>query len=133
MKQLFKCKTVKQFKIMEWVAAQGIGSSDIADAKLCGPAMVRLTNPAGQYMDLYCDTAYNVRVLDVPPEREEELSWCFWNETNDPETEEWRDELTTDEAAMVEQWDEQTARGFQALAQAISDRMPLEPDYEPEM
>lgn len=133
MEQLFKCKTVKQRKIMEWLVAQGIGNSDIANAKLCGPAMVRVTNPAGQYMDLYCDNSSNVRILDVSPEREEELSWYFWNETNDPESEDWRDELTTDEAAMVEQWDLQTSAGFARLAQEILDRQLSKPDYEPEM
>lgn len=133
MEQLFKCETVKQRKIMEWLVGQGITGGDIASAKLSGPAMVRLTNPAGQYMDLYCDAAYNVRILDVPPEREEELSWLFWNETNDPETEEWREELTPDEEAMVDQWDQQTARGVQTLAQAILDRQSPEPDYEPEL
>jgi len=133
MEQLFKCKTVKQRKIMEWLVAQGIGSSDIANTKLCGPAMVRVTNPAGQYMDLYCENTGNVRILDVSSEREEELSWYFWNETNDPESEDWRDELTTDEAAMVEQWDLQTSAGFARLAQEILDRQPSESDYEPEM
>ena len=58
------------------------------------------------------------------------MSWCFWNETNDPETEEWRDELTPDEEAMVEQWDEQTARCFQTLAQAILDRQTPKQDCE---
>lgn len=138
MEQLFKCKTVKQRKIMEWLATQSIGSEDVADAELCGPALVRVTNPAGQYMDLYCDGAYNVRILDVPPEREEELSWCFWNETNEPETQEWRDELTEDEAAMVEQWDEQTADAICSLAQRILELENsrgdfLQTSYEPEM
>lgn len=133
MEQLFKCNTVKQRKIMDWLVDQGITGGDIAGAQLCGSAMVRVTNPAGQYMDLYCDGACHVRILDVPPEREEELSWLFWNETNDPETEDWRDELTPDEAAMVEQWDEQAARGFQTLTQKILDRQPPEPDWEPEL
>lgn len=124
MEQLFKCKTVKQRKIVEWLTEQGITAGDIADTKLSGPAMIRVTNPGGQYMDLYCDDAYDVRVLDVPVDREEEIEWLFWNETNDPETEEWRDELTADEAAMVEQWDERTARGFQALVQDNLSRQP---------
>lgn len=120
MDQLFKCKTIKQRKIMEWLTEQGITGADIAHSKLCGSAMVRITNPAGQYMDLYCNATGNVRILNVPTEREEELEQLFWDETNDPETEEWRDELTADEAAMVEQWDERTAKGFQALLQALA-------------
>lgn len=125
MEQLFKCKTIKQRKIMEWLTQQGITGADIAHAKLCGSAMVRITNPTGQYMDLYCNPTNNVRILDVSPEREEELEQLFWDETNDPETEEWRDDLTADEAAMVEQWDERTAEGFLALTQEILNRQTL--------
>lgn len=84
-------------------------------------------------MDVYCDDACNVRILDISPEREEDLSWYFWNETNDPETEEWREDLTPDEAAMVEQWDARTAMGFQRLVQANLDRQQDERGYEPEM
>lgn len=122
MEQLFKCKTVKQRKIVEWLTEQGITAGDIADTKLSGPAMIRVTNPGGQYMDLYCDDAYDVRVLDVPVDREEEIEWLFWNETNDPETEEWRDELTADEAAMVEQWEEQISIGFHSLVKENLDQ-----------
>lgn len=138
MEQLFKCKTVKQRKIMEWLVSQGITRADVTDAKLCGSAMMRFINPAGQHMALYCDAAYNVRILQVPPEREEELLSYFWDESNDPETQEWRDELTEDEAAMVEQWDEQTADAIGALAQRILELENsrgdyLQTSYEPEM
>lgn len=138
-RQLFKCDTVKQRKIMEWLGNQGITAADVAKANLSGPAMVRITNPAGQYMDVYCNDAYQVRILDVTEEREEELQSCFWNETNEPETEEWRENLTADEAAMVEQWDAQCLSGYQKLAQACLDlQHPTEgtvwkPDYELEM
>lgn len=138
-RQLFKCETVKQRKIMEWLVNQGIIAADIAEAKLSGPAIVRLTNPAGQYMDVYCNDAYQVRILDVAEDREEELLSCFWNETNEPESEEWRNELTDDEAAMVEQWDEQFLSSYQKLAQDCLDLQNKteysipEPDYEAEM
>ncbi|MBQ9168513.1 MAG: DUF1738 domain-containing protein [Oscillospiraceae bacterium] len=121
MEQLFKTETVQQRKIMEWLVDQGITGADIAEVQLTGPAMVRLTNPAGQYMDVYCDGDYAVRILDVSEEREAELQQRFWDESNDPETQEWREELTADEAAMVEQWDLQTAKGFSQMAQAILD------------
>ena len=48
-------------------------------------------------------------------QRYEELQSYFWDETNDPETQEWRDELTTNEAAMVARWDEQLAHGTESL------------------
>lgn len=136
--QLFKCNTVKQRKIMEWLVAQGITGKDVASARLDGPAMVRVTNPAGQYMDLYCSDAYDVRILNVTAEREEELRSCFWNETNDPDSEEWREDLTEDEAAMVEQWDERSSNGFSRLAQDILDRESIchassELEWEPEL
>lgn len=122
MEQLFKRGTIKQRKIMEWLIEQGITGADIAHSEFCGSAMVRITNPAGQYMDLYCDGANNVRILDVLRDREEELAWFWGNETNDPETEAWRDELTADETAMVEQWDRQSTIGFQSIAKEILDR-----------
>ena len=121
MEQLFKCETIKQRKIMEWLVAQGVTGEDVAEAALTGSAMVRVTTPAGQQMNLYCDAAYDVRILNVSQEREEELSWCCMNETSEPDTQEWREDLTGDETVMVEQWDEQYARGFAGLAQAILD------------
>lgn len=126
MEQLFKAETVEQRKIMEWLVDQGITSADIGAVQLTAPAMVRLTNPAGQYMDVYCADDYTVRILDVSEEREAELQQLFWDESNDPETQEWREELTADEAAMVEQWDAQTAKGFSQMAQKILDHSPLQ-------
>lgn len=119
MEQLFKCRTIKQRKIMEWLTEQGITAGDIADARLSGPAMVRVTNPAGQYMDLYCDNAYHVRVLDVTQEREEALNRLWDSEPEDPESAGWRMDLTADEAAMVEQWDKQYTGGFISLSRQI--------------
>lgn len=55
--------------------------------------------------------------------RYEELQHYFWNETNDPETREWREDLTPDEAAMVERWDFQTAKGLSDLASAVLERI----------
>lgn len=131
MAQLFKCKTVEQKKIEQWLSDQGITAGDIADVWLSGPAMVRVTNPAGQYMDLYCDNTYHVRVLDVTREQEEALN-RLWD--CDPEEAEWRRDLTADEAAMVEQWDKQYASGFKNLTQqiaALEERAPKAPAAAP--
>lgn len=138
MEQLFKCKTIKQRKIMEWLVSQGITGEDIANTRLVGTAMVRVTNPAGQYMDIFCNDCGAVRILQVTEEREAELAWYMDHETEDPETEEWREELTPDEAAMVEQWDEQYRMAFAAMAQRILELenrqpAPSEPDFEPEL
>ncbi|MBQ0038345.1 MAG: hypothetical protein KBS74_06720 [Clostridiales bacterium] len=48
-------------------------------------------------------------------ERKNELQWLWENETNDPETEEWRDELDADEMMFVEKLDEQYERGLGKL------------------
>lgn len=122
MEQLFKAETLQQRKIMEWLVEQGVTSKDISDVQLTAPAMVRVTNPAGQYMDVYCDKDYDVRILDISEEREAELQSLFWDETNEPETQEWREDLTADEAAMVEQWDARTAQGMSKLASEILER-----------
>ncbi len=52
----------------------------------------------------------------VSEEREEELEEYFWNESNDPETQEWRDELTAAESALVDQWDARVSQGMGNLA-----------------
>lgn len=54
-------------------------------------------------------------------ERYEELQQLFWRESDDPETQMWRDDLTSDEAAMVEKWDIQASKGFSRLVQAASE------------
>ena len=46
----------------------------------------------------------------------EELRSAWENETNDPETQEWRDDLTADERKLVDQWDDNYE---QALAQMV--------------
>lgn len=120
--QLFKTETVQQREIMEWLVEQGTKAEDIAGVELTGPALVRLTNPAGQYMDVYCGDSNAVRILDVPDAREEDLQHWFWEETNDPETWDWREDLTPDEAAMVEQWDLRVDRGISKISQAILER-----------
>ena len=117
--QLFKAETIQQKKIMEWLVQQGTKAADIVEVELPGPALVRLTNPSGQHINVYCAGNNAVRILDVPDSREEDMQHWFWEETNDPETMEWREDLTPDEAAMVEQWDNRTAQGFSKLAQAI--------------
>ncbi len=47
---LFRCKTIPQYKIGEWLMAQGVTREDIADAELIDRNTVQLTNPAGQYI-----------------------------------------------------------------------------------
>lgn len=56
----------------------------------------------------------------VTKERLEEMQDWFGAETNDPETEEWRYELTLEEAAIVERWDNAYEEGFANLVKALA-------------
>lgn len=58
----------------------------------------------------------------ISKERLDELSALFWDETNEPETQEWLDDLTQEEAVLVEQWDERSAAGMYNLYKDILDR-----------
>ena len=42
----------------------------------------------------------------ITPDRMREMEDLFWSESIDPETEEWRDYLTAEEAAVVADWDD---------------------------
>lgn len=53
-------------------------------------------------------------------ERLEEMESLFWAESNDPETEEWRESLTDEEAAIVAQWDERVDAGITTLLYDLS-------------
>lgn len=50
--KLFKCETIAQFKIGMWLESQGVTCDDVASAALLSADMVRVTNPAGQYLDV---------------------------------------------------------------------------------
>lgn len=47
---LFHCETIPQYKIGEWLIAQGVTREDIARVELIDRNTVQLTNPAGQYI-----------------------------------------------------------------------------------
>ena len=55
----------------------------------------------------------------ISPSRREELSSLFWNETNEEWTQEWRDDLTPEEATLVRQWDKRSAEGMASLCRRI--------------
>lgn len=42
----------------------------------------------------------------IAPERIRQMEKNFWAETNDPSTEEWREDLTDEELALVARWDD---------------------------
>ena len=49
---LYHCNTIGQAKIAQWLEGEGITAEDIAHVELLEKNKVRITNPAGQYMDL---------------------------------------------------------------------------------
>ena len=65
-------------------------------------------------------------------ERKDYIDWCLDNETNDPETQEWRDELTPEEQAYVDQEDDRYERAIAAMCSAILVRERLRKKYQPE-
>lgn len=52
MKALFHCVSIDQYRIMRWLTDQGLTRDDISRVELLGESKIRLTNPAGQYMDV---------------------------------------------------------------------------------
>ena len=66
MEQLFKCETVYQRKIMEWLVEQGITGADISTVQLLDRNKVQITNPAGQYMVLICNDLFQVGIDKEP-------------------------------------------------------------------
>lgn len=55
----------------------------------------------------------------ISPSRYEELHGLFWDETNEEWTQEWREDLTQEEAALVAQWDERVRKGMLKMCQKI--------------
>ena len=55
----------------------------------------------------------------VSQERRDFLDYLWGEETSDPETWEWRDELDAEEQALVESWDQAYARGVGMLVEDI--------------
>lgn len=49
---IFKCKTINQFKIGVWLEKQGVHREDVVSVDILNSDMVRVANPAGQYMEI---------------------------------------------------------------------------------
>lgn len=59
--------------------------------------------------------------MAITAEREEYL-YSYWSEeTEDVEAEEWREELTNEEQALVESWDQQYAVGIEKLMKSLEE------------
>ncbi len=56
---------------------------------------------------------------EISEARMKELADDWNEETNDPETEEWRDDLTPQEAKIIDDWDGGYAAGLHTICQDI--------------
>lgn len=65
-------------------------------------------------------------------ERREYIRDLFYQETNDPESQEWRDDLTPEELEYVNQLDDRYASGVLAICSAILVREKVRERYRPE-
>lgn len=59
--------------------------------------------------------------MAISEDRKEFLSWCWRYESEDPDTQEWRDELTPEEEELVAGWDRSFNIGFKSLCWKILD------------
>lgn len=55
----------------------------------------------------------------ISPERKTELADLFWAKSNDPETQEWRGDLTGEERALIDKWDRGYSGSIASLASEI--------------
>lgn len=51
----------------------------------------------------------------ISKERLEELENYFWSETNDEETQEWREDLNDEEQELINEWDGRVNAGITTL------------------
>ena len=68
--------------------------------------------------------------MDKHPQAQ--IDWGLNNETNDPETQEWRDGLTPEEQAYVDQQDDHFERAIAAMCSARLVVERLRKKYKPE-
>ena len=52
----------------------------------------------------------------IDPERLQQMKDNFWAETNDPASEEWREDLTAEEVALVAEWEDRVEAGITRMA-----------------
>ena len=64
--------------------------------------------------------------------RKAEIDWYLDHETSEPETQEWREELTAEKSAYVQARDKHYERGIAALCSAILVRERVRQRYRPE-
>lgn len=57
--------------------------------------------------------------LSIEQKRLDELRRFWWDETCEPETQEWRDDLTSSEEKLVESWDHAYNLGVKSLCEQI--------------
>ena len=56
---------------------------------------------------------------DISQNQIDDIQNMFWSETNEEWTQEWRDDLTNEESAIVDKWDAEIDKGLYKLCKAI--------------
>jgi hypothetical protein len=59
----------------------------------------------------------------ISQERIEELESYFWDETNDEDTQEWRNDLDEEEEKLVDKWEKQYWGGYIRLCTELAERI----------
>lgn len=59
----------------------------------------------------------------ISKERIKELEHYFWNESNDEDTQEWRDELNLEEEKLIESWDDRVNTATKNLCEKMVNKI----------
>ena len=62
----------------------------------------------------------SISASTIDKERREYLEDMFSSETNDEDTQEWRDDLTPEESALIDEWDKAYFNGVCKLIEGIA-------------
>lgn len=107
--------TLHKAYIQSWAAALEKNPDELYAAIKDANAIADYLMEKGEF-EAAIEKDLKTKATRVSKEREKELFSLWESETNDPETEEWREELTEAESALVEAWDAKAEQGMSKLA-----------------
>ena len=92
-----------------------------------GTACVFLRHYSGAYAvdgltKISADEAEEALIARIGTELVEALERCADNETNDEETQEWREDLSEEETMLVEIWDQRYADGCESILKSMIEK-----------
>lgn len=107
--------TLHKAYIQSWAAALEKNPDELYAAIKDANAIADYLMEKGEF-EAAIEKDLKTKATRVSKEREKELFSLWESETNAPETEEWREELTEAESALVEAWDAKAEQGMAKLA-----------------